>query len=69
VDLFKQIVSGFTTPQITTPIPIVAAQPLQAADKLKGFMHIEQSADFSNEARARARTAMLVMLGIDEGSI
>ena len=68
MDLFKQIVSGFTTPQSTPPIS-VTAQPLPAADKLKGFIHVEQSADFSDEARQRARTAMLVMLGLDDGAI
>ncbi len=60
--------SGFTTPQSTPPTS-VTAQSLPPADKLKGFMHVEQSEDFSDEARQRARTAMLVMLGLDDGAI
>ena len=68
VDLFKELVSGFKTPQSSSPLQITSV-PLPDADKLKGYMHVEQSQDFPEEARSSARTAMLVMLGLDESSI
>jgi hypothetical protein len=68
VDLFKELVTGFKTPQNSPPLVITQA-PLQDADKLRGYMHVEQSKDFPEEARCRARNAMMVMLGLDESSI
>jgi hypothetical protein len=61
VDLFKELVSGFRTPQSSPQLQITGA-PLPDADKLKGYMHVEQSRDFPEEARCRARNAMMVML-------
>ena len=68
VDLFKELVSGFRTPQSSPPLQITGV-PLPDADKLKGYMHVEQSQDFPEEARSRARNAMLVMLGLDESCL
>ena len=69
VDLFKELVSGFRTPQSSPPLQITGV-PLPDADKLKGYnMHVEQSQDFPEEGRSRARNAMFVMLGLDESSI
>ena len=62
VELFKELVTGFRTP-ITTPQPLpVPASTLSEDNKLKGYIHVAESADFSEEVRSRARLAMMKML-------
>jgi hypothetical protein len=62
VELFKELVTGFRTP-ITTPPPLsVPAPTLSEDNKLKGYIHVAESADFPEAVRSRARLAMMKML-------
>ena len=62
VELFKELVTGFRTP-IPTPPPLsVPAPTLSEDNKLKGYIHVAESADFPEEVRYRARLAMMKML-------
>ncbi len=64
----KLYVSEFRTPQKASPQE-VRAQPLPEEARLRGYMHIADSTDFLEEARIKARTAIMVMLGLDDASI
>jgi hypothetical protein len=55
-------VKGFRTPVNMIPPAPVAASTLSEDNKLKGYIHIAESADFPEEVRARARLAMMKML-------
>ncbi len=60
--------SEFRTPQKASPQE-VQPQPLPQEARLRGYMHIADSSDFPEEARIKARTAMMAMLGLDDASI
>ena len=61
VELFKELVTGFRTP-IPTPPPLsVPAPTLSEDNKLKGYIHVAESADFPEKVRSRARLAMMKM--------
>ncbi len=68
MELFKEIVSEFRTPQKSSPKQAQAQPPPEEA-RLKGYMHIADSSDFPEDAQIKVRTAMMVMLGLDDASI
>lgn len=52
----------FRTPVIMLPPAPVPAPTLFEDNKLKGYIHVAESADFPEEVRSRARIAMMRML-------
>jgi hypothetical protein len=62
IDLFKEIVSGFRTPQQGSNPIAVESLSLPEADKLKGYMHVCSDMGFPEPARAKAREKIMEML-------
>ena len=61
VDLFKEIVKEFRTPQKEQS---EVYDTISCNDKLKGYMHVSTCADFPEEARKKARSKLMEMLDL-----
>ena len=61
VDLFKEIVKEFRTPQKEQS---EGYDTISCNDKLKGYMHVSTCADFPEEARKKARSKRMEMLDL-----
>ncbi len=62
IDLFKEIVSGFRTPQHGCTPTGGEQMSLPDADKLKGYMHVCSDMGYPEPARAKAREKIMEML-------
>ena len=63
IELFKEIVDGFRTPQQGSAIS-PQETTLPETEKLKGYIHVSGCLDFPEEARKKARTKMMQMLDL-----
>ena len=61
VDLFKEIVKEFRTPQKDQVQP---SDTISCNEKLKGYMHVSTCLDYPEEARIKARTKLMEMLDL-----
>ena len=62
IDLFKDLVSGFRTPQHGINPTGGEQMSLPDADKLKGYMHVCSDMGFPAPARAKAREKIMEIL-------
>ncbi len=62
IDFFKEIVSGFRTPQHGSNSTGREQMSLPDADKLKGYMHVCSDMEFPEPSRAKAREKIMEML-------
>jgi hypothetical protein len=62
IDLFKEIVSEFRTPQRGATPGTEGQMALPEADKLKGYMHVCSDMSFPEAARIKAREKIIEML-------
>ena len=63
IELFKEIVDGFRTPQQGSVITS-QERKLPETEKLKGYIHVSGCLDFPEEPRKKARTKMMQMLDL-----
>ena len=64
IDLFKEIVSEFRTPQRGSEPGTGGQMTLPEADKLKGYMHVCSDMSFPEAARLKAREKIIEMLNL-----